>query len=469
MIRRLLLCCLFAATFAGCLPSGRSQSFAPRLPKLTPVGSSTPRPPTATPVTLSTAQSSFDVGWPPPFSYGNPPAPPTPIPGPAPPFAFAPGVINILLLGSDRRPNSGSFRTDVIIVASLYPGQGTVALLSIPRDLYVYIPGYSMQRVNVAFQLGETIGYPGGGPSLLADTIRYNFGIPIHHYAKVEMDGFAGIVDAIGGVTVNVNCFYRDWRLRSPNLNPNDGRNWILYTVNPGVTDMDGDLALWYARSRRLSSDFDRSRRQQEVLRAIYRQILQLGLIPRIPELYSELRDTVSTDLGLADLLSLAPMAARVSTADIRSRFVGRDQVTSWRVPSSGAQVLLPNYDAIQDLVRDTFSFEPSDELVPASALAVEVINASGIEDWGALAAERLTYAGFEAHLGSASTASGTSTQVVDYRVGTAEEAQQILTAFGLAASRLVELPDPGSPFAYQLVVGTDYQPCFDPTRDQTP
>lgn len=469
MTERRLAILLVAALTAGCLPTGKSQVFAPRLPKHTPRVSPTPLLATPTPVPLGTPPPGFDIGWPPPFSYGNPPPPPTPIPPPALAVGFPTGVVNIMLLGSDRRPNSSSFRTDVIIVASLDPREGTVALLSIPRDLYVYLPGYSMQRVNVAFRLGETLGVPGGGPALLADTIRYNLGIPIHHYAKVEMDGFASIVDSLGGITVNVNCAYRDWRLRAPDLYPEDERNWILYTVQPGVVEMDGDLALWYARSRRLSSDFDRSRRQQEVLRAIYRQVLQLGLIPRLPDLYSDLRSIVSTDLSLVDLVSLAPLAAQVSTADIRSRFIGRDQVTSWRVPTSGAQVLVPRPEPIQALVLDTFNFELPDELIPEAALTVEVINASGVEDWGPLAAERLNYAGYDAFVGSAETAQGTPTHLIDYRVGSQQDAQQILQAFGLESARLVELPDPGSPFAFRLVVGSDYRPCFDPTRDQLP
>lgn len=467
MIRRAWAVAVLASLIAGCLPVGKSQVSGPRLPKLTPLASSTAVPATATPVPLGTAEPGFEVGWPPPFSYGNPPTPPTQIPDPAPPFTTDLGVVNIMLLGSDRRPTSGSFRTDVVIIASLHPREGQVALLSIPRDLYVYLPGYSMQRINVAYRLADTIGYPGGGPALLADTIRYNFGITIHHYAKVEMSGFSDIVDSLGGVTVNVNCAYRDWRLRSPELNPNDERNWVLYTVQPGVVEMDGDLALWYARSRSLSSDFDRGRRQQEVLRAIYRQILQLGLIARLPDLYSDLRDTVTTDLSLGDLISLAPLAARVTTADIRSRFVGRDEVTSWRVPTSGAQVLLPQPDEIQQLVRQTFDFEIPDELIPEAAFTVEVVNASGQEDWGALAAERLNYEGFEAHVGPEGDPDGTPTHLIDYRVATPGQVQEIMQAFGLGQARLVELPDPGSPFAFRLVVGSDYRPCFNPTRDQ--
>jgi hypothetical protein len=230
---------------------------------------------------------------------------------------------------------------------------------------------------------------------------------------------------------------------------------------------MDGDLALWYARSRSLSSDFDRSRRQQEVLRAIYRQVLSFDLIPRLPALYSELSDTLTTDLGLTDLLSLAPLSARIGGADIRSRFIGRDEVTSWRVPVSGAQVLVPKPELMQALVAAAFDFEAPDELVPEVALTVEVINSSDEPTWALLAAERLNYAGFEAFVAPAASSPVSTTQVIDFGLATAEASQAILRAFGLGSGRMVSLPDPSSPFVYRLVIGNDYNPCFDPTRGQ--
>ena len=456
-----------ALGLVGCLPSPKSERNAPRLDKLPTEIFRTPTPPSATSTPQATALTAFDVGWPAPFTYGNAPVPPTPIPPPSAPLAIDPAAINIALLGSDRRPHWTGFNTDVIIIISVHPALGEVAMLSIPRDLYVYLPGYGMQRINTAFSIGERVNYPGGGPSLFADTVRYNFGIPIHHYAKVEMNGFSRIVDTVGGVDVSVTCSYRDWRLKSPSLDPEREQNWHLYTVPTGVRRMDGDLALWYARSRKLSSDFDRGRRQQEVLRALYREILSVGLIPRIPDLYGDLRDSVTTDLGLPDLLTLAPLATRIDTADVRSRFIGRDEVTSWRIPSSGAQVLVPKPGPIAALVADAFKFGALDELVPEIALTVEVTNSSTRGHWGPLAAERLEYAGFATHVGSDSPESGTPTHLIDYGLAHDGSAEEILQSFGLPTSRLIHEPDPSSPFAFRLVVGDDYDPCFDPTRDQ--
>lgn len=465
MTRGWLISLAFAT--AACVPAPKVESGAPRLPKPTAQSIADALSETPTPEAKGTPLPLPDLGWPAPFTYGNPPAPPTPIPPPSAQLVFDREVVNILLLGSDRRPQSSSFRTDVLIIVSIHPEKGAVAMLSIPRDLYVYLPGYSMQRINMAFPLGEIIGYPGGGPALLADTIRYNLGIPIDHFARVEMDGFSRIVDTIGGVDVNVTCSYRDWRLKEPYLDPNVVQNWRLYTVSAGVVHMDGDLALWYARSRKLSSDFDRSRRQQEVLRAIYRQVLSFNLIPQLPALYSELSETVSTDIALTDLLTLAPLSARIGSADIRSRFIGRDEVTSWRVPVSGAQVLVPNPASLQALVASAFDFEAPDELVPEAALTVEVINASDETTWGALAAERLNYAGFEAFVGPAAPTPASSTQLFDFGLASTEDSLAILRSFGLGSARLVSSPDPASPFIFRLVVGNDYDPCFDPTRGQ--
>ena len=234
MTRNVLIALALALGLAGCFPSPNSESNAPRLDKLPTEKYKTPTPPAATSTPAPTALSAFDVGWPPPFTYGNAPAPPTPIPPPSTPLSIDPAIINIALLGSDRRPTWTSFNTDVIIILSVHPKRGEVALLSIPRDLYVYLPGYGMQRINTAFSLGERVNYPGGGPALFADTVRYNFGIPIHHYAKVEMNGFSRIVDTVGGVEVNVTCSYRDWRLKSPRWTQRRSRIGI-YTLSQPV------------------------------------------------------------------------------------------------------------------------------------------------------------------------------------------------------------------------------------------
>ncbi|HAV76091.1 MAG TPA: hypothetical protein DCX53_01930, partial [Anaerolineae bacterium] len=258
------------------------------------------------------------------------------------------------MIGSDKRSGT-SFRTDTMVVAILRPSEGQVSLISIPRDLWVFIPGWENNRVNTAYQHGISTNYPGGGPGLLKDTIQYNLGIRIDHTAMVDFDGFRQIVDTLGGVDIPVSCAYTDWRLIDPSYNPEIEENWFLYTVNPGVIHMDGDLALWYARSRQKSSDFDRGRRQQEVLRAIFTQVLQTGTLTRIPELYGNVKDNVETDLGLTDILQLSLYAPKMTNADIRSYYLRPPYVNSW-ITSGGAYVLSPDQALLSQLLTEALS-----------------------------------------------------------------------------------------------------------------
>ncbi|MDX1409144.1 MAG: LCP family protein, partial [Saprospiraceae bacterium] len=147
-------------------------------------------------------------------------------------YASGQETINFLLIGSDRRSGT-SFRTDTMVVAILRPNDGQVSLISIPRDLWVSIPGGENQRINTAYQRGISTNYPGGGPGLLKETIQYNLGIRIDHTAMVDFDGFRKIVDTLGGVDIPVSCAYTDWRLIDPSYNPQIEENWFLYTVQP--------------------------------------------------------------------------------------------------------------------------------------------------------------------------------------------------------------------------------------------
>ncbi|MEW6403679.1 MAG: LCP family protein, partial [Chloroflexota bacterium] len=323
-------------------------------------------------------------------------APPVIDPPTAQPTALPPltdnETVNFLLIGSDKRPGS-SYRTDTLVIAVLWPEEGQVSMISIPRDLWVYIPEVGMQRINTAYQSGEMFGYPGGGPGLLKDTISYNLGIRIDHTAMVDFDGFRRIVDTLGGVDLPVACAYTDWRLIDPSYDPYNENNWWLYTVGPGQVHMDGDLALWYARSRLRSSDFDRGRRQQEVLRAIFDKALQTDTFSKIPDLYNDFSSTVITDLGLGDLVRMAPYAPKLTNADIRGYYIRPPYVSSWMTPG-GASVQLPNEEMLSQLLIEATTLSP--RAIEREAVKVEVQNGSPYESYEMLAASRLNYAGYE-------------------------------------------------------------------------
>ena len=310
-------------------------------------------------------------------------------------------TIKFLLIGSDKRPG-GSYRTDTMVVVVLWPRQAQVSMISIPRDLWIYIPSVGMQRINTAYQSGELYGYAGGGPGLLRDTIAYNLGISIDHTAMVEFDGFRRIVDTLGGVDVPVACPYTDWRLIDPSYDPFNEDNWALYTVQPGVDHMDGDLALWYARSRMKSNDFDRGRRQQEVLRSIFAQALRTDTLTRIPQLYADLSETLVTDLGLGDLLKLALYAPALTNANIRSYFIRPPYVSSWMTPA-GAAVLLPDQAGLEQLMRQATTL--STTAVVRQATKVEVQNGTASAGLDGLAANRPQLRGLrDPHLRGRST-----------------------------------------------------------------
>ncbi len=392
----------------------------------------------------------------------------TPVSLYAPPYAPDPAAVltddktvTFLLLGSDQRSATQTyFRTDVLIIAALRPATMQVSLVSLPRDLYVYIPTVGMDRVNTAYEYGIMYDYPGGGAGLLKDTILYNLGVRIDHLAIADFDGFRKIVDTLGGVDVPVYCQYTDWHLISPDLDETNEDNWELYTVGPGLEHMDGDLALWYARSRSKSSDFDRGRRSQEVLRALYSRGLSTDAISKIPELYEDLKSSVKTDLGLGDLISLAPLALEMSNADIRSFYIGKGQVSSWTTPG-GASVQLPNGPAVQALLQQALA--QREKTPEVESVIVEVRNGTTNEGWDSLAAERLNYAGYETRLAPADRQNYTQTLLFDLAM-TPDLAQLgiILNLLGLDPSAFVSAPQT-SDVSYVLLLGSDYQPCFNP------
>ncbi len=450
---------LYRLPFRIVPPAGLSlptpTPFQPALPTPFPTISvemyTTPLPPlilaTPTPVEETSATPDLTVPYPP----GTP--------SPAAVYE-GPDVVTFLLIGSDKRPGS-SFRTDTLIVVILRPRDDQISLISIPRDLWVYIPGWEMQRINTAYQHGEISDYPGGGPQLLKDTIEYNLGLRIDHTAMVEFDGFRRMIDTLGGIDVPVACAYTDWRLIDPSLDPENEANWHLYTVGPGLVHMDGDLALWYARSRLRSNDFDRGRRQQEILRAIYQRVLSADLLSKLPQLYNDLRSMVITDLGLTDLIKLATLAPGLSNADIRSYYIRPPLVTSWITPG-GAYVLLPDQQALQDLILQALSASP--RATTNEAIVVEIQNGTPFEGWDALAASRLNYAGYSTRIAPADRRDYATSMLIDLTPSPdVARGEALLQVLGFSPSQLFSLPDLNGTVHYRLILGRDYRPCFQP------
>jgi LCP family protein required for cell wall assembly len=243
------------------------------------------------------------------------------------------GQVSIVLLGSDQRPDHGDFRTDVMILVTLRADH-TISLVSFPRDLYVYLPGLNSQRMNAAMEFG--------GFDMLSSTLEYNFGIRPQHYILTNFSGFQSIVDSLGGIDVNVAQTLSDTRTGYP-----DG-----FTVYSGMVHMNGEMTLWYVRSRYSTSDFDRLRRAQEVMVALSQKLFSLNALTHLPEAYAAYRSAVETDLTLNDALSLLPLLQALDPNRVNRYAITTDQATPWIDPNSGSYYLLPDPTAIRQLLQ---------------------------------------------------------------------------------------------------------------------
>jgi LCP family protein required for cell wall assembly len=246
--------------------------------------------------------------------------------------------INIMLLGADARPGEQIGRTDTIMLVTINTELGTVNITSFPRDLYVYIPGWTVQRINTAFSHG--------GFKLLQDTFEYNFGVRPDYYALIRFEAFKDLIDNLGGIDVYVNNTLTDQR---------DGYG-DNYTIYAGNNHMDGETALWYVRSRHSSSDFERTKRQQEVIMGLFRRFLRFDIVTKAPQLFDAYSQSVNTNLPFDVAAPLLPLAAQLSdTSKVNHYYISRAEVISYRT-STGAQVLLPQYNLIRTVMEQALN-----------------------------------------------------------------------------------------------------------------
>ena len=438
-------------------PTGIPRSPEPATP-LPPTGTSPPADtPTPTPAGLLVSEPT--LGY-----FNITPAANatlvTPFPTPVTPLELDEDLVNILLIGTDYRASEKAFRTDTLIVVSVNKQTGDVTMLSIPRDLYVYVPTWGMQRINKAFADGEASSYAGGGPGLLKQTILYNLGIPIHYYALVNFDGFRQIVDAVGGIDVAVNCQLTEYKIKDWSLDESDPASYELYTQPIGVVHMDGDIALWYARARPVGGDFFRSYRQRQVLRAIYHKALDADMIPQIPDLYAHFGEVVETDMGLWDIMPLTPLAAKLTDTQLRNLHIGPNQTTNWVTPN-GDDVLLPNSGPLQALVKEAFT-PPSGNQLARPVTVVEIWNTTGDADPARLAAETLANEGFAPVIGAPDTSTVyEQTTLVDFTTSPKGSPLKKLQAYlHVADGNVTAQPDPNSAAQFRVILGNDHNSC---------
>lgn len=264
-----------------------------------------------------------------PYLAGNPNA-----------LAIPSYVKTIMFMGSDYTPESG-YRTDVMLMAVFNTRTGKVNLMSFPRDLWVTMPGWMDQRLNTA--------QPHGGNQLLGDTLAYNFGFRPNQYALVNFDGFQNIIRELEGIDVNVTE-------RMEDACGQEDADWCV--VEPGTQFMDEYFAMWYVRARKNSTDFDRTRRGQEVIQAMVKKALSPSRLTKLPGFIQVVEENVEMDFKLTELWVYGlPL----------SKYFQDDLITTYRLSyneavgfttDGGAQVLAPNIPAIQAILKQVFFIE---------------------------------------------------------------------------------------------------------------
>jgi LCP family protein required for cell wall assembly len=460
------------------MPLPPTRTFTPTY-TVTPSPTSTPSPtitlsPTASPTLTYTPTASLT-----PTTTSSPV--PTEIPTmtlfPSPTFTPDPNgpqpaalrtspydLFNVLLLGNDERPGFASYRTDVIVIASVNRTTASVNLLSFPRDLYVYIPGYGYDRINTASVWGSIGNWPGGGIGLLKDTIRHNFGIQIDAYARVNFNGFEQIVDAVGGIDLLVDCGLSDYRLIAPNLNPDLRGNWELYNLAIGRHHVDGATALWYARSRATTSDFDRNRRHQMLLRAIWSQFNEQDLWDQIPELWEAFSNIVDTDLSIEQILSFAPIGLQIDPRLIENHFIGLGQVEPFTT-AQGAAVLRMNRERIDQVITQFYT-PPTENRLFEEGPRIGIRNRSGVDQVEFVAIERLSWEGFAPVAEEYDDSEVVRRTVIyDYTGITKGSSLTVLQrVLGVPRADVIFQPNPDRTMDYRVVLGESYDACtYDP------
>lgn len=377
-------------------------------------------------------------------------------------------LVNILLMGQDNEVTGDSLaRTDTMIVVSINRDTNTVAMLHLPRDLYVYMPQVGMGRLNTVYGVGSALGWDGGPFFYMRQVILYNLGINVHYYAMVDLTGFASLIDTVGGVNLAVDCAIQDYQIvgaEVPSGAVLSDPEALQYTLPVGYYTMTGAEALWYARSRGNSDDFDRGRRQQQLLRAAFRSARDNGLlsdVTRLPSLIQEGLAVVETDMPFDTILSLAPIALQVNPSDIETyRLIRTYHTQPWQ-PPDGQFVQLPIFDPVFGLMNDFYT-PPTENQTALRAATVRVLNGTGNPNFDWVAAERLGEANFAAVAsGEFETTSEPTTYVIDY-TGSEKGSSlaEILRTLKLTEAQVRVQPDANRAYDYDVIVGADYNAC---------
>ena len=264
--------------------------------------------------------------------------------------------INVLLMGIDQRQGETErgYRTDTMMLLTIDPVTLQAGMLSIPRDLWVPIPGYGNNRINLANYYGDADDYPGGGPALAKKTVEQVIGVRVHHYVRINFTAFESLIDRIGGITIDVPEDIYDPKYPTSNYGTE------VFSIKKGKQVLDGAMALKYARTRNTKfGDFDRAKRQQQVIIAIQEKTKDLrvamSLFASGPEVLADLSASVKTDMPLPMMQQIGRLAMTIDRSNIKSAVIDQNY-TEPITTADGQQVEIANRARIAELRAGLFS-----------------------------------------------------------------------------------------------------------------
>lgn len=397
--------------------------------------------------------------------------PPQTIPGPVGTIKLPPNTFTIALLGLDKRPTRNFKNTDVIMFAVINPDIPAVTLLSVPRDTSVYIPNVGMTKVNQAYAYG---GWP-----LFKQTVAYNFGLRLDNYAMVNFEGLVRAVDILGGVDVIATCplkhiFPRDPYYMGGPIVARDykdaftGEIWKAGTKvpttsimieTPGLYTLDGLHALAFVRARYgiPGGDVDRVRREQRVVRALFAKAKQGDTLLKLPQLFTQMQQYITTDLSLQRILQLAQLADKFSDLNIRSRFLDGGGSIGAALPGNptGQSYFTDRRDYLEDAINVSLNQRPND------GIPVEVLNGTNDTGFAVAAADRLRELGFRVVDLKPADRAYKESAIVDFTTTAKGNAVPLLTrTFDIETRNVTKDPQKDGP-RYRVIVGTDFNTCY--------
>jgi LCP family protein required for cell wall assembly len=370
--------------------------------------------------------------------------------------------VTVLVMGVDNRPGQTVARTDSIMLLTVDPKTGSSGMLSFPRDMLVPVPALNdTVKINTIHVFGEIRNYPGGGPTMLKDTISDLIGYPIDYYVRVNFDGFRQIVDLIGGIDIQVAREIRDDKY------PDENYGYDPLYIPAGLQHMDGALALKYARVRHIDTDYQRADRQQQVILAVKDKITQPGqlatLLPRLPGLALAMANSVQTDMPVEKAIMLARAMGQMDLANPTRVVIDNTMGVTSLDPQWGSS-LTPDMDKVKAAAASVFgetesgpsAAEVARQAIQSEAARVIVLNGTTAGGLGAEIAAGLTTDGFQVvAVGNADRADYGQSVLTTHGDGKDATREALVSRFGIPPDRVIsESPSDNADFT--LVIGTD-------------